>query len=98
MLKGNFDTNYFELLMIYSVVGAVNVDYFHFPCEIFKIVCEIDIGVIACNFYVLGIFSFFSNFFRSNSFIFEPKVEKIDMGVFSTQFVPLISNLAPKIM
>jgi hypothetical protein len=31
-----------------------------------------------------------------NSFIFEPKVEKNDMGVFSTQFVPLISILAPK--
>ena len=60
----------------YSVVGVVKVDYFDFPCEIFKIVCEIDIGVIACNFYVFGIFSFFSDFFRSNSFIFEWKVEK----------------------
>ena len=39
-----------------------------------------------------------SYFFRSNSFIFEPKVEKIYMGVFSTQFVPLNSNLAPKIL
>ena len=38
------------------------------------------------------------NFFRSNSLIFEPKVEKICMGVFSTHFVPLISILAPKIM
>jgi hypothetical protein len=37
-------------------------------------------------------------FFRSNLFIFEPKVEKIYMGVFSTQFVPLISILAPKLM
>ena len=33
-----------------------------------------------------------------NLFIFEPKVEKIHMGVFSTRFVPLISILAPKIM
>jgi hypothetical protein len=38
------------------------------------------------------------DFFRSNSFIFEQKVEKIYMGVFSTHFVPLISILAPKIM
>ena len=60
--------------------------------------CELDARVIACNFQVFGIFLFFSDFFRSNSFIFEPKVEKIYMGVFSTQFVPLISNLAPKIM
>jgi hypothetical protein len=43
-------------------------------------------------------FFFFSDFFRSNFFIFEPKVEKIYMGVFSTHFVPLISGLAPKIM
>ena len=40
----------------------------------------------------------FANFFCSNSFIFEPKVENIYMGVFSTHFVPLISNLAPKIL
>ena len=39
-----------------------------------------------------------SDFFRSNSFIFERKVNKICMGVFSTHFVPLISILAPKIM
>ena len=31
-------------------------------------------------------FGFFSDFFRSNLFIFEPKVEKIYMGVFSTHF------------
>ena len=54
--------------------------------------------VIDCSFDVFGIFSFFSNFYRPNSFIFEPKVEKKDMGVFSTQFVPLISILAPKIL
>jgi hypothetical protein len=41
----------------------------------------------------------FSDFFGSNSFIFEPKVEKIyTYGCFSTHFVPLISILAPKIM
>jgi hypothetical protein len=32
------------------------------------------------------------------SFIFEPKVEKINIGVASTHFVPLILILAPKIM
>ena len=42
-------------------------------------------------------FLFVSDFFCSNSFIFEPKVEKIYMGVFSTHFVPLISILAPKL-
>jgi hypothetical protein len=36
----------------------------------------------------LEFFRFFFNFFCSNSFIFEPKVEKICMGVFSTHFVP----------
>jgi hypothetical protein len=39
---------------------------------------------------------FFSDFFRPRWFIFKPKVE--DMGVFSTQFVPLILILAPKIL
>jgi hypothetical protein len=39
-----------------------------------------------------------SDLFRPNSFIFEPKVEKKYLGVFSTQFVPLISILAPKIL
>ena len=47
-----------------------------------KDLCELDVRVIACNFSVFGIFSVFSNFFRSNSFIFEQKVEKIYMGVF----------------
>jgi hypothetical protein len=50
----------------------VKVDYFDFPCEIFEILCEFDVRVIACNFYVFGFFLFFSDFFRSNSFIFEP--------------------------
>ena len=33
-----------------SVVGVVKVDYFDFPFEVFKILCEIDVRVIACNF------------------------------------------------
>ena len=44
------------------------------------------------------IFFFFSDFIRSNSFIVEPKVEKIYMGVFSTHFVLFISILPPKLM
>ena len=36
--------------------------------------------------------------FCSNSFIFELKVEKKDVSVFSTQFFPLISIFAPKIL
>ena len=49
---------------------------------------------------VLGFWNFFvfSNFFRSNSFIFESKVEKIYMGVFSTHFVTLILILATKVL
>ena len=49
---------------------------------------------------LLGFWNFFvfSNFFRSNLFIFEPKVEKIYRGVFSTHFVPLVSILASKII
>ena len=40
-----------------------------------------------------------SKYYKGPSlFIFEPKVEKIYLGVFSTHFVPLISILAPKIM
>jgi hypothetical protein len=58
--------------------------------------CELEVRIIACNFWGFGIFLFFYDFFRSNSFVFEPKVEKIDMGVFSIHFVPLISILAPK--
>ena len=60
--------------------------------------CELDVRVITCNFLVLGIFLVFSNFFCPNLFVFEPKVEKINMGVFSTHFVPLISILTPKKM
>ena len=82
----------------FSVVGVIKVDYLDFPCENFEILCELDAGIIACNFLLFGFFLFFSDFFRSNSFIFEPKVEKMYMGVFSTQFVPLISILATKIL
>jgi hypothetical protein len=56
------------------------------------------LGQLPATFRFLEFFRFFSDFFCSNSFIFEPKVEKIYMGVFSTHFVPLISILAPKIM
>ena len=37
--------------------------------------CELDVRVIACNFQGFVIFLFFSNFFRSNLFIFESKVK-----------------------
>ena len=40
----------------------------------------------------------FLEFFCSNSFIFETKVEKIYIGVVSTHFLSLISILASKIM
>ena len=33
-----------------AVVGVVKVDYLDFPCEIFEILCEFDVRVIACNF------------------------------------------------
>ena len=33
-----------------SVVGVLKVDYLDFPCEIFEILCELDVGVIACIF------------------------------------------------
>ena len=56
------------------------------------------LGWLPATFRFLEFFRFFSDIFRSNSFIFEPKVEKIYMGVFSTHFVPLISILASKIM
>ena len=34
----------------FSVVGVLKVDYLDFPCEIFEILCELDVGVIACIF------------------------------------------------
>ena len=33
-----------------SVVGVVKVDYFYFPCEVFEILCELDVRVIASTF------------------------------------------------
>ena len=59
--------------------------------------CELDVRVIACNFQVFGIFSFFSDFFRSNSFIVEPKVEKI-YGCFFQSFCATDLNFGKKIM
>ena len=69
-----------------------------FQVKYLKNKCELDVRVIAATYRFLEVFRFFSDFFRPNSFIFEPKVEKKDMGAFSTQFVPLISILAPKIL
>ena len=40
----------------FSVV--LKVEYLDFPCEIFEILCELDVGVIACNFS--DFFRFFS--------------------------------------
>ena len=34
----------------FSVVGVLKVEYLDFPCEIFEILCELDVGVIACIF------------------------------------------------
>ena len=63
-----------------TAVVVVKVDYFDFPCEIFEILCKkICLRIIACNFWI------FWNFFCSNSFIFEPKVEKNMYGCYSTQ-------------
>ena len=49
MLKGNFDTDLFELFMILSS-WSTKIDYLDFPCEIFEILCELDDGVISCKF------------------------------------------------
>ena len=48
--------------------------------------CELDVRVIACNFQVFEIFSFFSNFFHSNLFIYEPKVGKNVWVFFALNF------------
>ena len=94
-----FDTNYFHLLLgLRSFQKSEQYQQIIFWVKYLKNLCELDTRAIACNFQAFGIFSFFSNFFRQNSFIFELKVEKKDMGVFSTQFVPLISILATKIL
>ena len=46
--------NYFELHTYgpqqFSKIGVVKDDYFDFPCEIFEMLCEFDVRVIACNF------------------------------------------------
>ena len=55
------------------------------------------LGWLPATFGVLEFFCFFW-FFRSNSFIFEPEVEKTYVGVFFTHFVPLILIMAPKVM
>ena len=34
----------------FSGVGVLKVEYLDFPCEIFEILCELDVGVIACIF------------------------------------------------
>ena len=80
----------FEILKLIILIFHVK--------QVFEILGELDVRVVACNFQVFGIFLFISDFFRLNSFIFEPKVEKKDMGVFSTQFQPQLSIMAPKIM
>ena len=37
-------------LQQFAKIGAVKVDYLKFPCEKFEILCELDVGIIACNF------------------------------------------------
>ena len=73
---------------------------FKSPLE-FDTVC----AKISCSFVlsytssrVANVVVSFYYFFHTNSFIFESKVEKKDMIVFSTHFVPLISILAPQIL
>ena len=34
----------------FSVDGVIKVDYLDFPCKKIEILCELDVGVIACNF------------------------------------------------
>ena len=36
--------------LLFLVVGVLKVDDLDFPCEIFKILCELDVGVIAYIF------------------------------------------------
>ena len=54
-----------------------------------------DLPILVMD-YAIWQYVFFSYFFRSNLFIFEPKVENIYMGVFSTHFVPLILKFGAK--
>ena len=68
-----------------------------FTHDILKYSYEIVVRVIFCNF---GTFNFFSSKLVQtcpNSFTFESKIEKIYMGVFSTQFFQLISILDFKV-
>ena len=48
----------------FLVDGVIKVDYLDFSWEKMEILCELDVGVIACNFLVFGIFRIFSDFFR----------------------------------
>ena len=45
-----------------SVVGIVKADYFDFPCEIFEILCELDVGYLPANFRFLENFRLFPIF------------------------------------
>ena len=72
-VRGFSRQNIFSVLMILRVV---KLDYFDLPCEIFEILCELDIRVMAYNFKDLEFFLFIPDIFRSNLFIFEQKVEK----------------------
>ena len=49
MLKGNFDIDKLEPLMIFSR-WSNKVDYLDFLWEKIEILCELDVGTIACNF------------------------------------------------
>jgi hypothetical protein len=35
----------------FSVVGVIKVDYLKFTCEKIEILCELDVGMITCNFF-----------------------------------------------
>ena len=64
-------------------VGVLKVDYLDFPCEIFEILCELDVGVkLPASFRFFNFFLFFYNFFRSNSFIFLTENRKNIHGCF----------------
>ena len=40
----------FQVAWADLVDGVIKVDYLDFSCEKFEILCELDVGVIACNF------------------------------------------------
>ena len=82
MLKGNFDTNYFEPLMILSCWSSKSwLSWFSmwiFLNTVWNRCWDNCLQLLGFwNFFV-----FFFDFFRSNSFIIEPKVEKTYMGDF----------------